>query len=61
MNNKHIPTETAPDDVATVIPNRTEVHNAFITELPMTVTGRVTRRVPCRQVPEEALLRRNPG
>ena len=61
MNNKHILTETRGDDVATIIPNRTEVHDAFIAELPMTVTGRVTRRVPCRQVPEEALLRRIPG
>jgi hypothetical protein len=56
MNNKHILTETREDDVATVIPNRTEVHNAFIAELLMAVTGRVTRRVP-----EEALLRRSPG
>ena len=61
MNNKHILTETRGDDVATIIPNRTEVHDAFIAELPMTVTGRVTRRVPCRQVPEEELLRRSPG
>jgi hypothetical protein len=52
MNNKHILTKTRGDDVATVIPNRT----AFIAELPMPVTGRVTRRVP-----EEALLRRSPG
>ena len=56
MNNKHIITETREDDVATVIPNRAEVHHAFIAELPMAVTGRVTRRVP-----EEGLLRRNPG
>ena len=56
MNNKHILTETCGDDVATIIPNRTEVHDAFIAELPMTVTCRVTRRVP-----EEALLRRSPG
>ena len=56
MNNKHILTETRGDDVATVIPNRTEVHNAFIAELPMTVTGRLTRRVP-----GEALLWRSPG
>ena len=61
MNNKHILTETREDDVATVTPNRTEVHNAFVAELPMTVTGKVTRRVPCRQVPEEALLRRSLG
>jgi hypothetical protein len=56
MNSKHILTETREDDVATVTPNRTEVHNAFVAELPMTVTGKVTRRVP-----EEALLRRSPG
>ena len=56
MNNKQILTENRGDDVATVIPNRTEVHNAFIAELLMAVTGRVTRRVP-----EEALLRRSPG
>ena len=61
MNNKHILTEIRGDDVATVTPNRTEDHNAFIAELPVTVTGKVTRRVPCRQVTEEALLRRNPG
>ena len=61
MNNKHILTETRGDDVATIIPNRTEVHDAFIAELPMTVTGRVTRRVSCQQMAEEGLLRRNPG
>jgi hypothetical protein len=61
MNNKHILTETCGDDVATIIPNRTKVHDAFIAELPMTVSGRVTRRVPYRQVPDEALLRRIPG
>ena len=54
MNNKHILTDIREDGVATVIPNRAEVHNAFIAT-PMTVTGRVTRRVP------EALLRRSPG
>ena len=61
MNNKHILTETRGDDVATVIPNRTEIHNAFIAELLMTVTGKVTRRVPSQQVAEDAVLRRNPG
>ena len=61
MNNKHIPTEMRGDGVPTVTLNRAEVHNAFITELPVTVTGKVTRRVPCQQTAEEALLRRNPG
>jgi 1,4-dihydroxy-2-naphthoyl-CoA synthase len=61
MNNKHILTEIREDGIATVTPNRVEVHNAFVAELPMTVTGIVTRRVPSQQMAEEALLRRNPG
>ena len=61
MNNKHILTEIREDDVATVTPNRTADHNAFVAELPMTVTGNVMRRVPSQQMAEEALLRRSPG
>jgi hypothetical protein len=61
MNNKHVRTEIREDDVATVTPNRAEVHHAFVAEPLMTVTGKVMRRVPCQQVPEDALLRRNPG
>ena len=61
MNNKHIRTEIREDGVATGTLNRAEVHHAFIAELLMTVTGKVTRRVPCQQVPEDAVLRRNPG
>jgi hypothetical protein len=61
MNNKHIRTEIREDGVATVTPNCAEDHNAFIAELLMTVTGKVTRRVPSQQVAEDAVLRRNPG
>jgi hypothetical protein len=61
MNNKHIPTEMRRSGVSTVTLNRAEVHNSFITELPATATGKVTRRVSCQQTAEEGLLRRNPG
>ena len=61
MNNKHIPTEMRRSGVSTVTLNRVEVHNAFVAEFPMTVTGTVTRRVSCQQTAEEGLLRRNPG
>jgi len=60
MNNKHIQTEIREDGVATVTLNRAEVHHAFIAELLRTVTGKVTRRVPCQQVAADAVLRRNP-
>ena len=61
MNNKHIPTKMRGSGVSTITLGRAEDYNALIAELPMTVTGRVARRVPCRQVPEEALWRRSSG
>ena len=61
MSNKHVTAEMRSNGVSSFALDRAEVNNAFITELPMTVTGKVTRRVPSQQAAEEALLRRNLG
>jgi hypothetical protein len=61
MNNKHIPTEMRHSGVSTVTLNHTEVHNCFITELSVTETDIVTRRVSSQEATEKALLQRDPG
>ena len=61
MTNNHILTSGREDSVATVTLNRADAHDAVIADFPMTVIGKVTQRMPCQQVAEEAALRGDPA